>query len=68
MAQIPKALKSSLESTKVEYRRLGKSGLHVSVPILGAMSIGSSRWASWVLEDDKVNHASTPRQLLLGCF
>ena len=27
----------SIEATKAEYRRLGKSGLRVSVPILGAM-------------------------------
>ncbi|EIW74500.1 Aldo keto reductase [Coniophora puteana RWD-64-598 SS2] len=36
---------------KVEYRQLGKSGLRVSVPILGALSFGTSRWgqAPWVL-------------------
>ena len=28
------------EVPKAEYRQLGKSGLRVSVPILGAMSIG----------------------------
>ena len=28
----------------VEYRRLGKSGLRVSVPILGAMSFGDPKW------------------------
>lgn len=32
-----------LKQSKAEYRRLGKSGLRVSVPILGAMSIGSSK-------------------------
>ncbi|OAX32779.1 Aldo/keto reductase, partial [Rhizopogon vinicolor AM-OR11-026] len=36
----------------VEYRTLGKSGLKVSVPILGAMSFGSSKWASWVLDEE----------------
>ena len=43
------------ESTRVpvEYRRLGNSGLRVSVPILGAMSYGSSKWAPWVLDQDK---------------
>ncbi|KAK9482993.1 NADP-dependent oxidoreductase domain-containing protein [Lipomyces starkeyi] len=36
----------------VEYRRLGNSGLKVSVPILGCMSFGSSDWGSWVLNKD----------------
>ena len=30
---------------KVEYKQLGKSGLRVSVPILGAMGIGDPRWS-----------------------
>ncbi|KAI9725626.1 MAG: hypothetical protein M1828_002911 [Chrysothrix sp. TS-e1954] len=38
---------------KAEYRQLGKSGLRVSVPILGAMSIGDKRWAPWVLGEDE---------------
>ncbi|KAH7912768.1 NADP-dependent oxidoreductase domain-containing protein [Hygrophoropsis aurantiaca] len=36
----------------VEYRYLGKSGLKVSVPIVGAMSFGSSKWSPWVLDED----------------
>ena len=40
MTDIQKLLKES----KAEYRQLGKSGLRVSVPILGAMSIGSKQW------------------------
>ncbi|KDQ53434.1 hypothetical protein JAAARDRAFT_197580 [Jaapia argillacea MUCL 33604] len=36
-----------------EYRQLGKSGLRVSVPIIGAMSFGSSQWAPWVINEDK---------------
>jgi hypothetical protein len=32
--------KMATEVPKAEYRQLGKSGLRVSVPILGAMSIG----------------------------
>lgn len=47
-------LAASLESTKVEYVRLGKSGLKVSVPIFGAMSIGDPQWASWILDEEKV--------------
>lgn len=38
---------------KAEYRQLGKSGLRVSVPILGAMSIGDKRWQQWVTEEDE---------------
>ena len=37
---MPKALQKSFEGTKVDYVQLGKSGLRVSVPILGAMSFG----------------------------
>ncbi|OAX31735.1 Aldo/keto reductase, partial [Rhizopogon vinicolor AM-OR11-026] len=36
----------------VEYRTLGKAGLRVSVPILGAMSYGTPKWAPWVLEEE----------------
>ncbi|KAI4183362.1 MAG: hypothetical protein L6R41_005435 [Letrouitia leprolyta] len=36
-----------------EYKQLGKSGLRVSVPILGAMSFGDKRWAPWVIEEDQ---------------
>lgn len=32
-----------------EYRQLGKSGLRVSVPIFGGMSLGSSSWIPWAL-------------------
>ncbi|KAH8119664.1 Aldo/keto reductase [Phellopilus nigrolimitatus] len=37
----------------VEYRRLGASGLRVSVPIVGAMSFGSDKWQPWVINEDK---------------
>lgn len=37
----------------VEYRRLGSSGLRVSVPIVGAMSFGSDKWFPWVVNEDK---------------
>lgn len=36
---------------KATYRQLGQSGLRVSNPILGAMSIGDARWQPWVLEE-----------------
>ncbi|KAL8952965.1 MAG: hypothetical protein Q9222_001141 [Ikaeria aurantiellina] len=41
----------SIAQTKAKYVRLGKSGLHVSVPILGAMSIGHKAWQPWVIEE-----------------
>jgi aryl-alcohol dehydrogenase-like predicted oxidoreductase len=49
MADVQQLLKES----KAEYRQLGKSGLRVSVPILGAMSIGSKEWMPWVIEEDE---------------
>ncbi|KAF5337996.1 hypothetical protein D9758_014318 [Tetrapyrgos nigripes] len=42
-----------MSDTQVEYVRLGKSGLRVSVPIFGAMSIGSPKWLPWVLDEEK---------------
>ncbi|KAL8697830.1 MAG: hypothetical protein Q9201_006899 [Fulgogasparrea decipioides] len=36
-----------------EYKQLGKSGLRVSVPILGAMSIGDKRWQPWIIGEDE---------------
>ncbi|GFF73874.1 putative aryl-alcohol dehydrogenase C977.14c [Aspergillus udagawae] len=52
-AELPPLLKASLKQTKVTYRQLGKSGLRVSVPILGGMSIGSPEWGSWILDEEK---------------
>lgn len=60
MDNLPQRFKQSLEGTKVEYRQLGKSGLKVSVPILGAMSIGSKKWQPWVLEEDEVGPVMRP--------
>ena len=51
--ELPSSLKGSLATTKVEYRRLGKSGLRVSVPILGCMSFGSKKFFPWVLEENE---------------
>ncbi|KAK9471050.1 NADP-dependent oxidoreductase domain-containing protein [Dipodascopsis tothii] len=36
----------------VEYRNMGRSGLKVSVPILGMMSMGDSKWEPWVLDSE----------------
>ncbi|KAL2057447.1 hypothetical protein ABVK25_002500 [Lepraria finkii] len=53
MAELPKSVKESIEATKAEYKQLGKSGLRVSVPILGALSFGDERWQPWVLGEEK---------------
>ncbi|CZT42938.1 related to aryl-alcohol dehydrogenases [Rhynchosporium secalis] len=50
---LPDSLKASVESSQVEYVNLGKSGLRVSVPILGAMSIGDPEWAPWVAGEEE---------------
>jgi aryl-alcohol dehydrogenase-like predicted oxidoreductase len=42
-----------MKASQAEYKRLGNSGLKVSVPILGAMSIGSSKWQPWVIEEEE---------------
>ena len=49
---VPKTLQDSVDGTKVSYTQLGNSGLKVSIPILGAMSIGHKDWASWVVDDE----------------
>ncbi|MCJ1340949.1 hypothetical protein MMC09_006245 [Bachmanniomyces sp. S44760] len=46
-------VKDTSDAPHAEYVRLGKSGLKVSVPILGSMSFGDSRWQPWVVEEDK---------------
>lgn len=43
----------SINATHAEYKRLGTSGLRVSIPILGAMSFGSKEWQPWVIEEDE---------------
>lgn len=42
-----------LKESKAEYRQLGKSGLKVSVPIFGAMSIGDKSWQPWVIDEEE---------------
>lgn len=42
---------SSEKATKMEYARLGKSGLKVSKVIFGCMSFGSSDWQEWVIDE-----------------
>ncbi|KAJ5183657.1 Aldo/keto reductase [Penicillium capsulatum] len=38
-------------STKMEYARLGNSGLKISKIILGTMSYGTKQWQEWVLDE-----------------
>lgn len=52
-AHVPESIQKSVEDTKVEYVRVGSSGLRVSTPILGAMSLGSKQWMPWVLDEDE---------------
>ena len=52
--KMPESLAASLEGSKAEYVRLGKSGLKVSVPIFGTMSIGDPGWIDWVEGEEKV--------------
>ncbi|KZS88520.1 Aldo/keto reductase [Sistotremastrum niveocremeum HHB9708] len=46
-------MSSDTQSTPVEYRRLGNCGLRVSVPIIGGMCLGDTRWQSWVKSEDE---------------
>ena len=45
--EVPLSLRQSIEQSKCEYRRLGNSGLTVSVPIFGCMSFGDPRTIDW---------------------
>ena len=49
--QMPASLAESFKNSRAEYKTLGKCGLRVSVPILGAMSFGHSDWLDWVIEE-----------------
>ncbi|KAF3024726.1 hypothetical protein E8E14_001596 [Neopestalotiopsis sp. 37M] len=40
-----------IEATRVDYVRLGNSGLKVSWPILGTMALGSSEFVPWVKDE-----------------
>jgi hypothetical protein len=62
MASIPpKSVADSVEASKADYVQLGKSGLRVSVPILGSMSLGHADWAPWVIEEEKVGRPICPK-------
>ncbi|KAK7983366.1 hypothetical protein PG989_010768 [Apiospora arundinis] len=53
--EVPAALRASIASTKVEYRRVGRSGLRVSNPILGTLGIGNPDWMSWSLGEEEAS-------------
>ncbi|KAI0841640.1 aldo/keto reductase [Hypoxylon sp. FL0890] len=50
---IPQSLRDSIERTKVEYRRLGESGLRISVPVFGCMSFGDTKVQSWAINEEE---------------
>ncbi|KAK8022962.1 aldo/keto reductase [Apiospora marii] len=50
---VPAALAQSIAATKVEYRRVGSSGLIVSNPILGTLGLGDSRWMNWAMDEEE---------------
>lgn len=54
--QLPKSLLKSIESTHVEYRQVGSSGLRVSNPILGTLGIGDKKWMDWVITENDVSY------------
>ncbi|KAG8628135.1 hypothetical protein KVT40_004008 [Elsinoe batatas] len=44
---------ASIAATKPEYKRLGKSGLKVSFPILGTMGFGDKGWLPWATPEEE---------------
>lgn len=50
---VPTSLQKSLDETKVEYVRLGNSGLQVSWPILGALGFGKSNVVTWLKNEEE---------------
>ncbi|KAI1854472.1 hypothetical protein JX266_000590 [Neoarthrinium moseri] len=52
-SDLPASLQESVASSKCEYRRLGKSGLKVSVPIFGCMSFGEPAAQSWAIPEEE---------------
>ncbi|GIK07518.1 hypothetical protein Aspvir_003184 [Aspergillus viridinutans] len=51
---IPFHYQKNVNETICTYRQLGKSGLKVSVPILGCMGFGRKDWVwDWVLEEEE---------------
>ena len=55
--ELPPSLKESVENSKVEYRRLGNSGLRISVPVFGCMSFGDPDSLKWAISEEEVGCA-----------
>lgn len=55
MPPVPESLQKSVDQSKAEYVRLGNSGLRVSVPIFGTMSLGDKRTLAWSIEEEEAS-------------
>jgi aryl-alcohol dehydrogenase-like predicted oxidoreductase len=66
MSERPKELQDSIDATKVSYAQVGKSGLKVSIPILGAMSFGHKDWQPWVVDDVEEGTQLSTADCLVG--
>ncbi|THU91595.1 aryl-alcohol dehydrogenase [Dendrothele bispora CBS 962.96] len=57
------------QKTKMQYARLGNSGLKVSKIILGCMTYGSPDWQSWVLnEEEGIKHIKAAYDAGINAF
>ncbi|KAE8337110.1 hypothetical protein BDV24DRAFT_154671 [Aspergillus arachidicola] len=52
-SNIPAGLKESVDGSRCEYRRLGNSGLRVSLPIFGCMSFGDPKSMPWTIGEEQ---------------
>ncbi|KAJ7261766.1 Aldo/keto reductase [Mycena haematopus] len=61
---------SSAENSKMEYVRLGQSGLKISKVVLGCMSYGNPKWwGNWVLgEEEASKHIKTAYDAGINAF
>ena len=50
---VPESLQKSLDGSKVEYVQLGKSGLRISMPLIGIMGLGSDGMAPWAVKEEE---------------
>lgn len=69
-AGMPQSLQDSVNTTKVSYAQLGKCGLRLSVPVLGAMSFGHKDWQPWYVRSTcnqrcAIYHHGHAEQMLL---
>lgn len=52
-SKLPAVIQTIIDGTKVSYTQLGSSGLKVSVPVLGTMSLGTKKWMDWVVDEEE---------------